>query len=88
MIRDVMFAVMYGGVGVYVALILFGVLHKTLGESLEGPRRLAAWIMALGFLALGGHHALQYYRFSTPEGQEVLKKMRETEGHVIIGPHE
>lgn len=88
MIRDVMFAVMYGGTGLYLALILFGLLHKAVGRSLDGPRRLAAWIMCLGFLGLGGYHAMQYYRFSTPEGQEILKQMRETEGHVIIGPHQ
>lgn len=85
MIRDIMFAFMYGGVGVYIALMLFGLVHKRVGTALEGPRKLAAWIMSLGFLALGAYHGMQYYRFKTPEGQEILKKMRESEGHVIIG---
>lgn len=88
MIRDIMFAVMYGGVGIYIGLIVLGLVQKSVGSSLDGVRKLAAWIMCAGFLGLGAYHAMQYYRFNTPEGREVLRQMRESEGHVIIGPHQ
>jgi hypothetical protein len=85
MIRDVLYSIIYSGVGIYLVLIALGFLHRGVLGEMTGARRLAAWIMALGFLGLGGHHAWQYYRFSSPEGRQILEKMKETEGNVIIG---
>ncbi len=85
MTRDIIYTILYGGIGIYLTLIALGILHRGVVGELRGPRRLAAWVMALGFLGLGAHHAWQYYRFQTPEGQRVLEQMKTMEGNVIIG---
>ncbi|MBL8019040.1 MAG: hypothetical protein JNM27_05205 [Leptospirales bacterium] len=86
MIRDILFTVIYGGVGLYGVFMLLGLLHRRFMKTVEGPRRLALGMICAGFLALGLYHAFQFQRFRTPEGRAVLEKMRKNEGNVIIGP--
>jgi len=86
MIRDIIFAVMYGGIGLFLLLLILDVIRTGLAAPLQGPRKIAAAIICFGFVCLSIYHSYQFYRFSTPEGREILKKMRESDGNVIIGP--
>ncbi|MBR31849.1 MAG: hypothetical protein CMN77_11080 [Spirochaetaceae bacterium] len=74
---DLFFAIVAGFGGLYLILMVAGLLHRDYMKSWNRPRKMALAIMGTGFLILGMYFGYLAYFLSTPEGQEHQRQQRE-----------
>ncbi len=80
------FFLLYGGLGVYLMLLSFGVLHREYARTLDAGRRLGIRILAGGLLVLGGYYGFHAYFFSTPAGKEYRELERRLQRDALQNP--
>lgn len=62
-------AVLYSVTGIYLLLMSFHVLHKSVVSTWNKPRRNGLRIMGAGLVILGFYYGYMFYYSQTPEGR-------------------
>ncbi len=67
------FILVYLGIGIYLLLMSFRIIHKNFITEQTPYRIYALRIAGIGFLILGLYYTWFYYFISTPEGKAILE---------------
>ena len=70
------YIILYCGGGIYLLLMLFGVLHRDFVSQMNRYQKYGLTAMGGGLLVLGLHYAFLFHFLHSPEGKRFQEEQR------------